>query len=159
MIPNDPYKYDLFISSLSSDRDFVRPLVRALRDHGVTVWYDDSEIRIGADFMESIEDGLEHSRHFLFVLSPESFERPWTLFETGVAMGRTDSSKNLIIPILRGVDAQTVRTHSPLLAARAGISATDHSPSEIAEMISTALSHAELADASTSTSPALAIAE
>lgn len=159
MIPTEPYKYDLFISSLSSDKDFVRPLVRALRDRGVTVWYDDSEIRIGTDFMQSIEDGLEHSRNFLFVLSPESFERPWTLFEAGVAMGRTGVGKNLIIPIWRGVDSKTVRSRFPFLADRVGISAKDHSPSEIAEMISTELSHGELSNSNTLMSPVLTNAE
>ena len=44
----DSPQYDVFISHASEDKDaVVRPLANALKNRGVTVWYDEFEMRIG----------------------------------------------------------------------------------------------------------------
>ena len=41
------YKYDLFISHASEDKDFVRPLAEALRAQRLAVWFDEFELKPG----------------------------------------------------------------------------------------------------------------
>jgi len=47
----------------------VRPLDDALRDRGVTVWYDEFKLRIGDSLRRNIDAGIAHSRFGLVVLS------------------------------------------------------------------------------------------
>src|SRR5207302_11279236 len=41
-------EYDVFISHATEDKDdVVRPLAHALREHDVSVWYDEFELKVG----------------------------------------------------------------------------------------------------------------
>lgn len=126
--------FDIFISYASDDSAFVRQLVPALRARGLKVWYDEGELRLGDSILRGIEDGLEHSRYFVLVLSPAFFKRSWAQFETGVALGRR--GKQHILPVYLGVGPRDLRKFAPALADSVGISAAEHPPSEIARMIS-----------------------
>ena len=111
----------------------LRTSVRRLADRGLSVWFDQGELRLGDSVLRSLEDGLEHSSYFLLVLSPAFFKGSWPQFETGVALGRV--GKSHILPVYRGIDSDDVRNHVPLLADRAAISADRHSIDEIADMV------------------------
>jgi hypothetical protein len=126
-------RFDIYISYASEDSAFVRELVPALRDQGLRIWYDEGEIRIGERFLRTIEDGLEHSRYFLLILSRAYFKRPWALFETGVALAR--GGKQHVLPVYLGVEPGELTKYSPVLANTVGISAAEHSPDEIAAMV------------------------
>ena len=55
--------FDVFISHTSEDKDdVVRPLATALRDAGLSVWYDEVELRIGDSLRRKIDKGLASSR-------------------------------------------------------------------------------------------------
>ena len=50
-------EYDVFISHASEDKDeVVRPLASALIDEGLTVWYDEFELKIGFRFLEVLPE-------------------------------------------------------------------------------------------------------
>jgi hypothetical protein len=61
-MPNDesstasPQRSDVFISYASEDRDGVaRPLAHVLRELGVTVWFDECELRIGDNLRRRLD--------------------------------------------------------------------------------------------------------
>jgi len=58
-------EYDLFVSYRRKDADRVQPLVAALRECGLRVWLDQSEIHEFAAITDTIRRGLADSRAFL----------------------------------------------------------------------------------------------
>jgi hypothetical protein len=129
------YSYDIFVSYASQDKEFVRLLVRQLTKRGLTVWFDEGEIRIGDSIQRAIEDALEHSRFFLVVVSQALLERSWAQFEIGVAMGRPDVGKQHILPVFRGINRGDLEKLMPLLADRIGLNADSRTVKEIADEI------------------------
>ena len=129
------FKYDIFVSYASEDKDFVQSLVQNLSELGISVWYDGGELRLGDSIMKSIADGLERSRYFLLILSPSFFKNQWTQFETGVALGRVEVGQKHILPIYYGVDLEQVQKEMPLLADRYALNATQLTPRDIADQI------------------------
>jgi hypothetical protein len=66
----DDREFDVFVSHASEDKDeIVRPLVHALRDTGLTVWFDELELKIGNSLRRKIDHGLARSRFGIVVLS------------------------------------------------------------------------------------------
>jgi hypothetical protein len=61
------YKYDLFISHASEDKDLIRRLAKALRAQRLAVWFDELELVAGKGLGESIDQGLLSSRFGLVV--------------------------------------------------------------------------------------------
>jgi len=127
--------FDLYVSYASQDKDFARSLVSELAAQGISVWFDEGEIRVGDDILRHIEEGLEHSRYFVLIVSPAFFERSWTQFELGVALARPEVGKARVLPIYLGVDADTVRQHMPLLADKLAVDGSKYSANEIARII------------------------
>jgi hypothetical protein len=55
--------YDVFISHAGEDKDaVVRPLAGELVDRGVSVWFDEFELRIGDSLRRKIDHGIARSR-------------------------------------------------------------------------------------------------
>ena len=52
------FRYDLFLSHSSKDKEVVRPLAERLRGDGVRVWNDEWEIKPGDSIPARIEAGL-----------------------------------------------------------------------------------------------------
>jgi hypothetical protein len=69
--------YDLFVSHASEDKaEVVEPLVAALEERQLRIWYDRQQIGLGNDFIQGINRGLAASRVGVVVLSP-SFIKRW----------------------------------------------------------------------------------
>ena len=60
--------WDFFLSHASEDKDYALQLKGILEEHGLNVWYDDSEIKDGA-YWQRIIDGIENSAIFLPLIS------------------------------------------------------------------------------------------
>ncbi|NUO81424.1 toll/interleukin-1 receptor domain-containing protein [candidate division KSB1 bacterium] len=90
-------KYDAFISSSSQDRVWVRDLANALKAQGVTVWYDETQIKPGELLLERLREGLDESRNIIFVLNKDAAKSNWVAFELGAALG----TRKPIIPIVQ----------------------------------------------------------
>lgn len=53
------YKYDVFLSHASEDKDDVaRPLALLLQERGLRVWYDEFELRIGDNLVAKLNAGM-----------------------------------------------------------------------------------------------------
>lgn len=120
------YKYDLFISHASEDKDFVRPLARALRAQRLAVWFDEFELTPGTGLRESIDRGLLSSRFGLVVFSPAFFSKSWPLWELDglVQLAHSRTEKPTIIPIWHNVSHSDVASVSPSLANIIAINST-----------------------------------
>ena len=43
----ESFAFDVFLSHSSKDKAIVRPLAERLRAHGLQVWFDEWELRLG----------------------------------------------------------------------------------------------------------------
>jgi hypothetical protein len=74
--------WDVFICHASDDKDaVVRPLVHALQERGLRVWYDEFELRLGDSLRREIDKGIARSAFGVIVLSPAFFANGWPNYE------------------------------------------------------------------------------
>jgi hypothetical protein len=111
--------WDVFISHASEDKDTVaRPLMHRLRELGLRVWFDESELEIGDSLRGSIDRGLARSRFGIVILSPSFFGKDWTERELNGLIAREVDGVKVILPIWHDVQRADVARHSPVLADR-----------------------------------------
>jgi hypothetical protein len=87
--------YDVFLSYSHKDRPWVAEFASALREEGVTNWFDVSEIQAGERWAEHIQDALRASGTLVLVLSRNNVASPSTYFELGAAI----AGHKRIIPV------------------------------------------------------------
>lgn len=113
------YEWDLFISHATEDKEtFVRPLANALKERGLRIWYDETSLSLGDNLRRSIEHGLSKSRYGIVVISRDFLKKEWTQKELDGLFTRETSGEKVILPIWHQVDADFVRSYSPILANR-----------------------------------------
>ncbi len=116
---NSGYKWDIFISHASEDKDEVaRPLAAMLEDAGLKVWFDERMILIGDQLREKIEEGLKESKYGVVIFSPNFFAKKWPKRELDGLFDLEESGEKRILPIWHNVDENEVREYSPILAGR-----------------------------------------
>jgi tetratricopeptide (TPR) repeat protein len=116
------YEFDVFVSHASEDKArFVEPLLVALRERGITYWYDAEQIRLGDDFRRKMDEGLSRARFGVVILSPNFF-RYWPEAELSALFAQEAAfDQTRILPIRCDLDRATLIMRSPLLAARADV--------------------------------------
>ena len=129
-------QYDVFISHASEDKDeVVRPLANALKERGVTVWYDEFEMRIGDSLRRKIDKGLANSRFGIAVISRDFIKKGWTNYELDGIMTRAVSGEQIMLPIWHNITKQEVMDYSPSLADKVARNTAVNTVEEIAEEI------------------------
>lgn len=129
-------EYDVFISHASEDKDeVVRPLATALRNEGLSVWYDEFELRIGDSLRRKIDKGLATSKFGLIVLSEMFFKKGWTNYELDGLVTRQNTGEQILLPIWHNVTKQQVIDFSPSLADKVARNTATHTVGEIASEI------------------------
>jgi tetratricopeptide (TPR) repeat protein len=76
----------VFLSHSSKDKPFVRELHRRLKRDGVVCFFDEESIEWGANFVVSLERGIDECEFFVAVLSPEFVQSKWVKLERTSAM-------------------------------------------------------------------------
>jgi tetratricopeptide (TPR) repeat protein len=71
----------VFLSYSSKDRLFVRELWRRLTRDGVTCFFDQESIGWGANFVVSLEKGIDECEFLMVVLSPDFVQSKWAELE------------------------------------------------------------------------------
>ena len=128
----DEIGYDAFISHASEDKqEFVRPLAEKLAELGLTIWYDEFELKVGDSLRRSIDRGLVNSKYGIVVLSRNFFSRNWPQYELDGLTAREIDGRKVILPIWYGIGKKDVLKYSPSLADKIAI---DSSKKTIAEM-------------------------
>ena len=132
----DECVFDVFISHTSEDKaEVVRPLATALRDAGLSVWYDEFELRIGDRLRRKIDKGLANSRFGVVVLSRAFFGRGWPEYELDGLVTRAVSGEQILLPVWHNVTKSEVMNYSSSLADRVARSTAMHTVEEIAAEI------------------------
>ena len=96
-------EYDVFLSHASEDADWCEQLAKRLRNEGLRVWFDRSQLEPGDHLIARLNEGLSQSRKMVAVWSKAYFadEKVWTLAE-GFAQQQPDvlAKGRSLIPVL-----------------------------------------------------------
>lgn len=98
------YKYDIFISHSSKDKQIVEKIIQDFRLAGITYWVDHEQINFGDAVTDKIENGLRESKNILVCISSNLGKSNWCRAEYGPILNRelSRSSKptvNKVIPL------------------------------------------------------------
>jgi TIR domain len=95
------FRPDVFVSYGGPDADFARRLARDLECAGVRVWFAEWDLDYGDDVLQEIEAGLNSTKKFIIILSPEAIQRPWVRKELSAAFQQSLSGPGkLIVPVM-----------------------------------------------------------
>ncbi len=79
--------HDAFISYGRADsKGFAIELHQRLVQREVKVWFDQNDIPLAVDYQNQINDGIEKSDNFLYIISPHSVNSPYCLKEIELAL-------------------------------------------------------------------------
>jgi tetratricopeptide (TPR) repeat protein len=92
-------KRNVFISYNHEDKDFASCLANDLKSSGLSVWWDQWEIKVGDSIIQKVSDGIDGSAHLVVVLSPYSVKSDWVKREVGSALMRQLSIEKDIITL------------------------------------------------------------
>lgn len=89
VVTDDTNRRDVFICHASEDKKtVVEPLEQAIREAGMTVWFDKAEIKWGESITAKVNEGLSISRYVLVVISPAVLSKNWPQRELMAALNR-----------------------------------------------------------------------
>lgn len=129
-------QYDVFISHASEDKqDVVTPLAEALRAGGLSVWYDNFELKIGDSLRRKIDQGIVSSRFGIVVLSRAFFGKGWPNYELDGLVTKSVDGDQVLLPIWHNITKDEVVSYSPSLADKLARNTTMQTVEEIAEEI------------------------
>lgn len=129
-------EYDVFISHASEDKDDVaRPLAEALRNNGLSVWYDEFELKIGDSLRRKIDKGIANSNFGVIVISRDFISKGWTNYELDGLITKAVNGEQTMLPVWHNVTKREVINYSPSLADKLARSTTDFTVEEIADEI------------------------
>ena len=132
--------YDVFISHASEDKDaVVRPLATQLREHGLEVWYDEFELRIGDSLRRKIDSGISRSRFGIVVLSKPFFAKGWPAYELDGLVTMSVSGRQVLLPLWHEISKDEVVSASPSLADKVALRTADYTIDEIASEIASVI--------------------
>jgi hypothetical protein len=133
---DDEREFDVFISHASEDKDeVVRPLANALQAAGLSVWYDEFELKIGDSLRRKIDKGLANSRFGVVVLSKTFLGKGWANYELDGLVTRAVGGEQVLLPIWHSITKQEVIKFSPSLADKLARNTATHTVEEIASEI------------------------
>jgi hypothetical protein len=142
MPAEDDREYDVFISHSSEDKDeIVRPLAHALRQEGLSVWYDEFELRIGDSLRQKIDKGLAKSRFGIVVLSRSFIKKGWTNYELDGIITKVVSGEQVLLPIWHNITKKEVVDFSPSLADKLARNTAAFTIEEIATEIAAVINN------------------
>ena len=118
--------YDYFVSYASEDRErIVRPLASLLTTIGLSVWYDQFELRLGDSLLGRIQEGIAASRYGIVVISPSFLQKKWPRAEIAGLFATEEVGSLRILPVWHGLSAREISKQVPILADRVGISSDE----------------------------------
>lgn len=94
--------HNVFISASHKDRDLARDLERRLKKVGVRSTYSEMTRSAGADYEKVFMNLLKKADEIILILSSDSVDNPWMMFEIGAA----SSLRKRITPLVVGLEKQ-----------------------------------------------------
>ena len=124
--------YDVFISHASEDKAaFVQPLVEALQDSGVRVWYDALDMQWGISLREQIDNGIKRSKYAILVFSKNFFAKKWPKRELDGILAKEEVTGTTPLPIWYNISYEDVYEFSPTLSGLYSLSTNKYSIPDI----------------------------
>lgn len=137
----DGRRFDVFVCHANEDKEtVVRPLAHALQDHGLAVWYDEFELRVGDSLRRKIDSGIARSRFGVVVLSRAFFSKNWAQYELDGLVTMSVTGKQGLLPIWHDITKDEVVNQSPSLADKVALRTADYGIREIADEIAAVVS-------------------
>ncbi len=96
--------YQVFLSHATADKWLAKTLCEKIEQTGAATFRDDRDIGGGDDIPDAIRREIIRSKEMAVLLTPESVNRPWVLFETGAAWGRRRRFRIVAVLCHVGVD-------------------------------------------------------
>ena len=91
----------IFLSHNTKDKGFVRKLAYDLDCHGVKVWIDEAELKIGDSLIEKIREGIDGVDYVAVILSHNSINSRWVQKEIDIVMALENSGKKIkVLPLM-----------------------------------------------------------
>lgn len=92
--------YDIYVSFVDDDREFVRRLAADLRREGFSVFYDQADLE-GGSLAKSLMSVIKESKYMLAVMSPGYFRSRWVENELNIALKEElETGRVKVIPVL-----------------------------------------------------------
>lgn len=147
---NDSEEYEVFVSHAWEDKEsFADEFVQELRDLGVKVWYDTSQIKWGDSMRIKIDDGLKKSKFGVVVLSPDYIRegKYWTKAELDGLFQLESVNGKMLLPVWHNLTKKDVMVYSPIIASKLAMTTASMTPQEIAKELVTLLPVSEQEEA------------
>jgi len=84
----------VFLRYSSNDKLFARKLATELKNQGIKVLIDESEIKVGVSVVDKIREAIDSSDYLAVILSPQSVDSKWLKKEVETAMERETRKKD-----------------------------------------------------------------
>jgi TIR domain len=134
--------YDAFVCHASEDKSFVARLVKALKAHGVKVWYDEDLLLWGDGLRGSIDRGLTNSRYGIVVFSKAFLKKKhWTEHELNGLFAKERKGRKVILPIWHKITDRELLQYSPAFADRIAMISKRDSIADIVNSLKKLLSN------------------
>ncbi len=149
LLSKDRYEYDVFLSHASEDKDEVaRPLALLLQEHGLRVWYDEFEFRIGDNIIAKLNKGINSSQFGILILSKSFVDmaKQWTKYELDTLESLYVTEDRVMFPIWHNISVKEIRDFRASLANIFSRSTATHTVEEIAIEIYTVVTEIDQAE-------------
>lgn len=90
---------EIFLSHSSKDRLFASKVAKQFRQHGIPVWYSETNIVGAQQWHDEIGEALKRCHWFVLILSPHSIKSTWVKNELMFALNNHRYKKR-IVPLL-----------------------------------------------------------
>ena len=123
---------DTFLCHAWDDRQgAAKELHDHLESQGVSVWFSEKDIVLGASLLREIDKGLANSRVGIVLVTPAFLRR---VQAEGIADKELSAllARDLLVPIVHDTTYEALREVSPLLGSRSGLNTSEESMADIA---------------------------
>lgn len=123
---------DIFLCHAWDDRKgAAKDLCDHLESNGVSVWFSEKDILLGAPFLREIDKGLAKSRVGIVLVTPEFLKR---IQNAGISEKELSAllARDLLIPVVHNTTYDALRDVSPLLGSRNGLDTSEDSLERVA---------------------------
>lgn len=123
---------DVFLCHAWDDRKgAAKELHDLLESLGVSVWFSEKDVLLGASLLREIDKGLAKSRVGIVLVTPALLRR---VQGEGISDKELSAllARDLLVPIVHDTTYEALREVSPLLGSRSGLSTTEEPMAKVA---------------------------
>ena len=110
-------------------------LANALRERGISVWYDKFSLDWGDRLMKKINEGIANSKFGILILSHNFFNKEWTQREMEALFNKDLMGDKVILPLWHNISKNEVAQYSPLIAGTLALKTSDLTIEEICDKL------------------------